>query len=206
MINIICDHVLANAHTADLDSVGPDLIRDYAAGAGGGRQESSREKKKRGRQRPKWSGTWLTILLAALGALGGLWLSGYRPHFLLPDVGFGKDPGRPAAVIYFNPNSSQIAGSSATEINRVVESLKLDPQTRVQVTGYTDNTGAYEANLKISRQRAAAVKNQLVQQGIAASRIEVKGRGPEKPVAPNDTADGRQRNRRVEIDIVAGGP
>jgi len=69
----------------------------------------------------------------------------------------------------------------------------------VEIRGYTDNTGKKASNVKLSQARADAVKTWLVGRGIAAERVTTKGYGPENPVAPNTTADGKQKNRRIEF-------
>jgi OmpA-OmpF porin, OOP family len=81
--------------------------------------------------------------------------------------------------------------------------LKNHPDRNVTVNGYTDSTGSVALNEKLSQERANAVKVVLVQQGVAASRISTMGHGPSNPVASNDTAAGRQQNRRVVADISA---
>jgi outer membrane protein OmpA-like peptidoglycan-associated protein len=73
------------------------------------------------------------------------------------------------------------------------------------VEGHTDDTGSVTANTELSLRRAIAVRDYLIAQGVAASRIDVAGLGPSRPAADNATADGRARNRRVEI-VVSGGP
>jgi outer membrane protein OmpA-like peptidoglycan-associated protein len=79
------------------------------------------------------------------------------------------------------------------------------PGLRFTVEGHTDNTGTVAANNELSLRRAIAVRDYLISQGVAASSIDVAGLGSSRPVADNATADGRARNRRVEI-VVAGGP
>jgi outer membrane protein OmpA-like peptidoglycan-associated protein len=75
------------------------------------------------------------------------------------------------------------------------------PNTLVRVEGHTDSKGSSEYNLDLSNRRAIAVRNLLMQRGIADSRIDVVGYGKNMPVATNDTEAGRQKNRRVEIKI-----
>ena len=75
----------------------------------------------------------------------------------------------------------------------------LDPTMRVRVVGHTDSTGSDAINDPLSRQRALAVKQYLEDRGIACSRIDAVGRGEHEPIADNNTAEGRARNRRVEI-------
>ena len=79
------------------------------------------------------------------------------------------------------------------------------PGLRFMVEGHTDNTGTVAANSELSLRRAIAVRDYLINQGVAASSTDVAGLGSSRPVADNATADGRARNRRVEI-VVAGGP
>jgi len=82
--------------------------------------------------------------------------------------------------------------------------LLAHPDMKLQVEGYTDNVGSDEFNQKLSEQRADSVRDYLISQGIAADSITAKGFGKTNPIASNDTAQGRQQNRRVEI-VVSGG-
>src|SRR5262249_2025632 len=77
------------------------------------------------------------------------------------------------------------------------------PGLRLEVEGYTDSVGSDEFNQQLSEKRGATVRDFLVQQGIALNAVSVRGFGKAMPVASNDTAEGRQRNRRVEM-IVSG--
>ncbi len=79
------------------------------------------------------------------------------------------------------------------------------PELRFKVEGHTDSTGSYETNKALSRQRAITVRDYLIAQDVAASSIEVEGLGPDRPVAGNETTEGRAQNRRVEI-VLTGGP
>jgi len=85
-------------------------------------------------------------------------------------------------------------------LDQVVALLKQDQSLKLEVQGHTDNVGAAAANLKLSQDRAAAVKDYLVTTGgIAAARLTTAGFGDTKPVAPNTTDEGRAQNRRVEL-------
>jgi outer membrane protein OmpA-like peptidoglycan-associated protein len=77
--------------------------------------------------------------------------------------------------------------------------LKSHSDLKLTIEGHTDNVGDAAANQALSDKRAAAVKAYLVEKGIDASRLEAKGLGATKPKAGNDTAEGRQTNRRVEL-------
>jgi outer membrane protein OmpA-like peptidoglycan-associated protein len=76
------------------------------------------------------------------------------------------------------------------------------PNTRFLIEGHTDSQGSDAYNLKLSDERAASVKNYLIEKGLPASRLSSEGFGETKPVANNATAAGRQQNRRVEISLI----
>jgi Outer membrane protein and related peptidoglycan-associated (lipo)proteins len=79
--------------------------------------------------------------------------------------------------------------------------LKAFPSTNVSVEGHTDNTGEPAVNKKLSEDRAASVKAALIDKGVPADQVTSVGCGAEKPVASNDTEQGRLKNRRVEITL-----
>jgi outer membrane protein OmpA-like peptidoglycan-associated protein len=79
------------------------------------------------------------------------------------------------------------------------------PDLRFNIEGHTDNVGGVAMNQELSLKRAMTVRDYLIEQGVPASRIDVAGLGLSAPVGDNTTADGRARNRRVEI-VVSGGP
>jgi OOP family OmpA-OmpF porin len=81
----------------------------------------------------------------------------------------------------------------------VADLLRQNPSATIVVEGHTDSTGVPADNLLLSRQRAAAVKNALVARGVSPDRITTKGYGQDRPIASNDTEQGRARNRRTEI-------
>jgi outer membrane protein OmpA-like peptidoglycan-associated protein len=102
-------------------------------------------------------------------------------------------------AIYFEVNRSTIVPRSYAEINRIAGIMKENADARFRIDGYTDGDGDEAYNLKLSQDRAGAVKQALTQLGIDASRLEVKGMGEANPVAGNDTPEGRAQNRRVEF-------
>ena len=75
------------------------------------------------------------------------------------------------------------------------------PENILTIKGYTDSTGSDKVNQVLSEQRAAAVKNQLVKNGIPGAVVSTVGMGPSNPVAENKTETGRKQNRRVEIEV-----
>jgi outer membrane protein OmpA-like peptidoglycan-associated protein len=80
--------------------------------------------------------------------------------------------------------------------------LQKNAGIRIEVSGHTDNIGSASINKKISKSRALTVKNYLVSRGVEQDRIEYEGYGFDQPIAPNDTPDGRAKNRRVEVKII----
>jgi OOP family OmpA-OmpF porin len=101
--------------------------------------------------------------------------------------------------VTFATGSAQLTGDSRTVLDIVAESLRGNPDVRVEVGGHTDNTGSSVVNTRLSQARAGAVRDYLLSRGVAADRMTARGYGPENPVADNGTAAGRQRNRRVEL-------
>jgi outer membrane protein OmpA-like peptidoglycan-associated protein len=86
-------------------------------------------------------------------------------------------------------------------MDRLATFLRENPERMVAIEGHTDSVGGDAYNLALSDKRAEAVRNALLSRGIAGMRVTAKGMGESAPVASNDTAAGRQRNRRVEIII-----
>ena len=101
----------------------------------------------------------------------------------------------------FETDSSQITTESQGTVASLSQILKAYPNAHVQLSGHTDNTGAPDANQRLSLDRANAIKGMLVSSGIAADRITTNGYGQDRPVAPNDTEEGRARNRRTELTV-----
>ncbi len=104
--------------------------------------------------------------------------------------------------VHFNTGESKLRSSSYEALDRLVKALEKKESMRVLVAGHTDNKGDKASNRKLSRARAKAVKDYLVENGIDPSRVEAKGYGESQPVAPNDTPEGRQKNRRTEVRIL----
>lgn len=101
--------------------------------------------------------------------------------------------------ILFDTGRATIRAESDALLGTVAEMLKADPGLALEIQGHTDNVGAKDANLKLSRDRAEAVKARLVAAGIAAARLTTAGLGDTQPVADNATDDGRAQNRRVVL-------
>lgn len=103
--------------------------------------------------------------------------------------------------INFDFNSSEIRADSAPVLDEAVNQLAANPDVEIMVIGHTDSIGSAEYNQGLSVRRAEAVYRFLVNRGIAPERLSVKGMGKSSPVADNATADGRARNRRVELKV-----
>jgi outer membrane protein OmpA-like peptidoglycan-associated protein len=102
----------------------------------------------------------------------------------------------------FDGGSAKLKISAYQQLDEVVEFAKKHPETKLELAGYSDITGSKANNLKLSLARAESVKKYLVKKGVPAKRISTKGEGPANPVADNNTKEGRQQNRRVEIHSV----
>lgn len=103
--------------------------------------------------------------------------------------------------ITFATGQSDIRGGFYETLNSVAIVLKEFNQTSIKVSGHTDSTGGMELNQRLSEARAGSVKQYLQSQGIAFGRIHALGYGPRAPIASNSTAEGRQANRRVELEL-----
>ncbi len=104
--------------------------------------------------------------------------------------------------VFFNTASHALLPESDAELGKLLRLLKANAAMRVEVGGHTDDVGADAANLKLSEQRANAVRDHLIAQGIDATRITAKGYGETKPVADNKTEEGRALNRRTEVKVL----
>jgi outer membrane protein OmpA-like peptidoglycan-associated protein len=112
-----------------------------------------------------------------------------------------KETGKVAVYgIYFDSGKSTLKPESLPALQEISKLMKADPALKLYVVGHTDNTGTFDANLKLSMERAAAVVNALVtQHGMNAASLKAYGDGPTAPVASNDTEEGKALNRRVEL-------
>jgi outer membrane protein OmpA-like peptidoglycan-associated protein len=101
--------------------------------------------------------------------------------------------------VNFRSGSAELVTTSLVVLEEVARSMLAHPEAVIEIRGHTDATGSAEANRLLSQQRAMAVRNALIRFGIAPARITANGYGEDYPIAPNDTPEGRARNRRVEL-------
>ncbi|KTR84586.1 outer membrane protein OmpA-like peptidoglycan-associated protein [Novosphingobium fluoreni] len=106
----------------------------------------------------------------------------------LPDVTFAVD-------------STEISPSFQASLDRVAQSMVQYPDSLIDVYGHTDSTGSAQYNMDLSKRRADAVARYLIGRGVSSARIQTQGMGKNYPVADNATAEGRAKNRRVEVKI-----
>jgi outer membrane protein OmpA-like peptidoglycan-associated protein/tetratricopeptide (TPR) repeat protein len=105
--------------------------------------------------------------------------------------------------IFFGNNETKLQPESEAELNKIIVLLNENPNMKVQISGHTDNVGKKEANQLLSLNRAKSVVNYLIGKGITINRLLPKGFGDTKPVASNDTDEGKSLNRRTEINVVS---
>jgi len=106
--------------------------------------------------------------------------------------------------LQFDSGKSSIRPESFDELDELAEVLKIRKQLRIAIEGHTDNVGDAASNMELSQKRSEAVKAYLITKGIEANRIEARGLGETIPVASNETAEGRQQNRRTEAVVISG--
>lgn len=104
--------------------------------------------------------------------------------------------------IQFVTGTATLTSKGSAEVKKLVTILKAHPEIlKIKIDGYTDNTGKSESNLKLSERRVDAVKAYLAKNGIDVTRVITQGHGDANPIGDNSTAEGRQQNRRVEVNV-----
>jgi len=104
--------------------------------------------------------------------------------------------------IFFDFNKASLRPESKTELENLIKLMNDNPNIKIEISGHADNIGSSAYNQKLSESRAKAVVDYLIEHGIERSRLSHMGYGFDKPIAPNDTKEGRQINRRVEFKII----
>ncbi|MCS7152882.1 MAG: FG-GAP-like repeat-containing protein [Bacteroidia bacterium] len=136
----------------------------------------------------------------------------YRDSVEIPEGGIKRDfllspvESEKAIVlrnIYFDYDKATLRPESIEELERVVRFLRENPSLRVEISGHTDSDGSEIYNLRLSQARAQAVVDYLISRGIDGNRLVARGYGESRPVAPNDTPENKQKNRRTELKILS---
>ena len=104
--------------------------------------------------------------------------------------------------ITFDPGASSITSDTTNVVDEIADILKRCPDLRIEIAGYTDSQGREEMNQSLSQERASAVLNALRSRRVPVANFEAKGYGEADPIADNDTADGREANRRIEFRLI----
>ncbi len=152
-----------------------------------------------------------TAIAAASGAVGGALVGTLLGHLICDPQ---KETPAPPAVpppppapkkislsgdAHFDFDSATLRPAGEQRVDAIVDGLQENPSLTVLVEGYTDSVGSEQYNQRLSEARANAVRDYMVSRGIDASRISTRGYGETQPVESNETAEGRVKNRRVEI-------
>ena len=119
-----------------------------------------------------------------------------------PEVGDASSAPVILKNVFFATGSAELLENSRLELSRLQKLLTDYSKLKIRINGHTDQVGEENANLDLSQNRAKAVYDWLIANGINADRLDYKGFGESNPIAPNDTPDGRQRNRRVEFEVI----
>jgi outer membrane protein OmpA-like peptidoglycan-associated protein/ABC-type nitrate/sulfonate/bicarbonate transport system substrate-binding protein len=120
------------------------------------------------------------------------------PVYSQPAPG-AKPIGTQHRSIYFDPNSAKMSLDSRAIVDEVASFMRAYENTVIDIEGNTDATGSREYNMKLSAERAGAVKDYLIEKGFPAERMRTVGRGPDNPIESNATPEGREKNRRTDI-------
>jgi outer membrane protein OmpA-like peptidoglycan-associated protein len=105
--------------------------------------------------------------------------------------------------LMFAKNSSEISDSYKNDLSSAAEVFNKYPETNIVIEGHTDDTGSDDFNMQLSEKRANAVKDFFISKGVSADRLTTKWYGETQPKYPNDNEANRQKNRRVELAVIA---
>ena len=150
---------------------------------------------------------------AVIGSLSSAFVCGALAYFLTEEAKPAAAPAKPAPPaaktertiildnVLFDFDKTAIKPDGAKVLDRLVLFLKENSDRKVELEGHTDSVGSDQYNQGLSERRAASVRDYVVKGGVNKGRISTRGFGSSKPIADNKTADGRAKNRRVEIKV-----
>jgi OOP family OmpA-OmpF porin len=122
------------------------------------------------------------------------------PEAISPQT-FGLNPfGQGKVIVFFPLNSNELTPEAREALDQIAAFLKSEGNVKVLIKGYTDAVGSTTYNISVSQFRANSIKSYLVGKGVNPDDLVAMGLGPKNPMASNDTQEGRQQNRRVEIE------
>jgi outer membrane protein OmpA-like peptidoglycan-associated protein len=104
--------------------------------------------------------------------------------------------------IYFDYNKATLLDESNKSLNELLEQMNAQPKLKIKIKGHTSTEGDAAYNLKLSQNRAKAVRDYLLKNGVKTERVQYEGYGETVPIGPNDTEEDRAKNRRVEFEIL----
>ncbi|SMF62502.1 OmpA family protein [Trinickia caryophylli] len=189
-----------------VDGIATDLMRYFAIPA-------ARDTARRDALKTLMADRDLLDRYARTGVPTRLSFGMYRGAQLMPVLdhaiaSYAPPPAPPAVVTLdsmslFDSGKAKLKPGSTRAMVEALEMIKAHPEKRILVAGHTDNAGTPENNLKLSIARAGAIRDWLIDaSGIPATQFAIQGYGDTRPIAGNETADGRARNRRVEITLI----
>ena len=104
--------------------------------------------------------------------------------------------------VFFDSGKASLKPASYKALNSLAELLNIKKTLIIEIGGHTDNVGNKDANMTLSKNRAESVKRYLLKKGVSVKQVKTKGYGDTMPVAYNNTADGRQKNRRTQVTVL----
>jgi OOP family OmpA-OmpF porin len=125
-----------------------------------------------------------------------------RPHETADELQRGLDQFVASRVVEFEFDSEVLTAEGRETVQEVAATLASLPGVRVEIAGHTDDVGEDDFNMDLSQRRAESVRNYLVELGLARARFDTTGFGESRPIADNETPEGRQRNRRTEFRVI----
>jgi general secretion pathway protein A len=126
--------------------------------------------------------------------------SGHRPESVSSESLRTNPFAKGKVILFFPYNSNELTQEVLDALDQIALYLNADKKMRVSITGYTDSVGSVSYNLSVSHFRANSIKSYLAGKGVDPAHLLAVGMGPKDPIASNDTPEGRQQNRRVEIE------